>query len=231
MQFLIIILILCLIIFLFGLHVLAKEDLVFVRKNITLEILFNLAFFAFGIGLFSSRLIYVLLHPSPGFLNPLVFFLFPYFPGLSLIGGVGGAVVFVLLYKRRKFPTDRIFDFFAMAFLGALPFGFFGVQMLLGMSDLFVGVVMPIIFFLTLFFFVKVLLPLNSRGEIRDGSLGFLFLLIFSFTLFLARIVHEKNDLQVLIQIDTLLLLVLFITSLIVLIMKEKGLSLPKRTS
>lgn len=231
MQFLIIILVVSFIIFLFGLHVLAKEDLVFVRKNVTMEALFNLSFYAAGVGLLSSRIVYVLLHPSPGFLNPLVFFLFPYFPGLSLIGGVVGALVFVFLYKRKKYPTGRIFDFFAMAFLGSLPFGFLGAQILSGMQDLFVGIFMPILFIITLLFFVKVLLPLNIRGEIKDGSLGLLFLLVFSFTLFLARVVHERNDIRVLLQVDTMLLLVVFIGALVVLVIQEKNLDLSKKNS
>lgn len=222
MEFLIIVLVICFIIFLFGLHVLAKEDLVFVRKNITIEVLFNLAFYTAGIGLLSARIIYVVLHPSSGFLNPLVFFLFPYFPGLSLTGGVVGGILFLLFYKRKKFPTGRIVDFFSMALLGALPFGFLGGEMLNGMHDLFAGIFMPILLLCTLFFFIKVLLPLNNRGEIKDGSLGLLVLIIMSFTLFLTKIVHEKNDLSVLLQVDTILLVIVFLVTLTLLILQER---------
>ncbi|MBI5044516.1 MAG: prolipoprotein diacylglyceryl transferase [Candidatus Levybacteria bacterium] len=222
MQFLIIILILCFIIFLFGLHVLAKEDLVFVRKNVTIELLFNLAFYTAGVGLLFARIVYVILHPSSGFLNPLVFLLFPYFPGLSLIGGVVGGILFLLFYKRKKFPTGRIFDFFSMALLGALPFGFFGAELLRGMTDIFAGIFMPILLFFTLIFFVKVLLPLNNRGELKDGSLGLLVLIIMSFTLFLTKIVHERNDMLVLLQIDTILLVVVFAAALTLLVLQER---------
>lgn len=229
MHLLIIILAICLIIFLFGLHILAKEDLVFVRKNVTMEMLFNLAFYTLGVGLLSARIVYVILHFSMGFLNPLVFFLFPYFPGLSLPGGVAGAMVFVLLYRAKKYPNGRILDFFAMAFLAALPFGFIGEQLLLGMEDKFSGILMPIIFISTLLFFVKVLLPLNSRGEIEDGSLGYLFLLIFSFTMLLARIVRTKDQIALLLQVDTLLLILLFIIALVLLVLKERHIQIPRK--
>jgi len=225
MQLLIIILAISLIVFLFCLHVLAKEDLIFVRKNITMEILFNIAFYTIGVGLLCSRLVYVIEHFSLGFLNPLVFFLFPYFPGLSLAGGVGGALVFTLMYKAKKYPTGRIFDFFSMAFLAALPVGFFGQGLLMGMQDRFSGIFMPIIFLITLVFFVKILFPLNTRGEIEDGSLGFLFVVVFSLTTLISLIVRAKNIVELFIQLDVILLIILLIFSFIMLLVREKHIS------
>ncbi|HVZ58209.1 MAG TPA: hypothetical protein VG935_00440 [Patescibacteria group bacterium] len=222
MQLLILVLIFCLVVFLFSLHVLAKEDLIFVRKNVTLEALFNLAFYTAGVGLLSSRIVYLILHPSRGFFNPLVFFLFPYFPGLSLVGGIAGATAFVFAYRRKKLPNGRIFDFFAMALLASLPFGFFGYELLNNFADLFVGILLPIIYIVMLLFFVKVLLPLNIRGEIQDGSLGFFFLLIFSFTNLLAKFVRTKNWLTILTQVDVILLVLLFIAALVILILQER---------
>lgn len=224
MQLLIIVLAVCLLVFLFSLHILAKEDLIFVRKNVTLEVLFNLAFYTMGIGLLSARIVYIILHFSFGFLNPLVFFLFPYFPGLSLTGGVVGGTVFVLLYKRKRFPTGRIFDFFAMALLASLPFGFLGYEILNSMNDLFTGVLLPIIFFIMLIFFVKVLLPLNIRGEVKDGTLGYLFFLIFSFTTLLAKFVRAKNSFSALTQVDAILLILLFCGGLVLLFLQERDL-------
>jgi prolipoprotein diacylglyceryltransferase len=231
MHLLIVILIISLIVFLFCLHVLAKEDLIFVRKNITMEMLFNIAFYTIGVGILSARIIYVVEYFSLGFLNPLVFFLFPYFPGLSLVGGVVGATLFILLYKAKKYPSGRIFDFFSMAFLAALPVGFFGQGLLLGMRDRFSGILMPLIFLITLIFFVKVLLPLNTRGEIEDGSLGFLFLVVFSLTTLISVGVRATNIIGLIMQLDVILLIILFIFSLFMLIVKEKHISLrkPKR--
>lgn len=223
MEFLIIILLIGLVVFLFTLHVLAKEDLIFVRKNVTLEVLFNLAFFTAFIGLLAARVVFIILHPNIDYINPLVFLLFPYFPGLSLIGGIVGGVLFLFYYaKKKKLPAGRIFDFFGMSLLSALPVGFLGFNLLLGMTDLFSGILMPIIFIAMLFFFVKVLLPLNVRGEIKDSSLGFLFLLVFSFTSLLSRIVRSDNYQALFINIDTILLLILFLFSLAMLVIHER---------
>jgi len=221
MQLFIIILIISLVIFLFCLHILAKEDLSFVRKNVTMEMLFNTAFYTVGVGLFSARIIYVITNFSFGFINPLVFFLFPYFPGLSLVGGVVGAMFFIYFYKRKKFPHGRIFDFFSIAFLSALPIGFFGRGLLTGMQDKFSGIFMPIIFLITFIFFIKILLPLNTRGEIKDGSLGFLFVLVFSLVTFIAQIVRVNNFLTFILQLDIVMLIMLFIFSLLMLLMNE----------
>jgi len=229
MHLLIIILAISLIVFLFCLHLLAKEDLVFVRKNVTMETLFNIAFFTVGVGLFSSRIVYVLEHFSLGFLNPLVFFLFPYFPGLSLAGGVGGAMLFVLLYRAKKYPSGRIFDFFSMAFLASLPVGFLGHGLLMGMRDRFSGILMPIIFLVTIIFFVKVLLPLNTRGELKDGSLGYLFVVVFSITTLISLIVRSSDFIKLVMQVDVILLIIFLIFSLLMLLMKEKEVTFSRR--
>lgn len=107
MDFLFAILLVCLLVYLFTVHLLAKEDLVFVRKNITLETLFNLAFYTCGMGLLASRIVFVALHFKPGYFHPLVFLLFPYFPGLSLVGGIIGAMLFLMLYGKRKKNPGR----------------------------------------------------------------------------------------------------------------------------
>lgn len=230
MQFLFAVLLFCLLVYLFTVHFLAKEDLVFVRKNITLETLFNLAFYTCGIGLLASRFVFVAFHFKPGYLHPLVFLLFPYFPGLSLVGGIIGAMIFLMFYgRRRKIPAGRIFDFFAIALLAALPFGFLGNQLLLGMKDLFSGLLLPLVFLLTLLFFVKVLVPLNIRGEIRDGSLGYLFLLIYSFTSLLANVVHAKNTWTLFAQLENILLLVVFLFALFMLVLQERARGFSKK--
>lgn len=230
MQFLFVVLLICLLVYLFTVHFLAKEDLVFVRKNLTLEALFNLAFYTCGLGLLASRLVFVAFHFKPGYLHPLVFLLFPYFPGLSLVGGIIGAMLFLMVYgRRRKIPAGRIFDFFAIALLSALPFGFLGNQLLLGMKDLFAGVLLPVVFLATLFFFIKVLLPLNIRGEIRDGSLGYLFLLVYSFTSLLANIVHARNDWTLFAQLENILLLAVFLFALFTLVVQERARGLSKK--
>jgi prolipoprotein diacylglyceryltransferase len=159
-----------------------------------------------------------------------VFLLFPYFPGLSLPGGIIGGILFVMLHnKRKKIPAGRILDFFALSFLTALPVGLLGSQLLIGMQDLFVGVLLPVIFLSTVFFSAKVLLPLNVRGELKDGSMGSLIVIILSSTLLIASLTHEHFELSFYKQFDNLLLLVLLIASLIVLLRQERKGQLMKK--
>ncbi len=111
-------LLLFLIIFLFSLYVFSKDDFVLLRKNVTQNTIFDFAFLTGIVGLFFSRLVYVLSHFSPLFLNPLVFFVIPYFPGLSFAGLLlGGAATVYLLAIRKKVPVGRVFDIFSFALL------------------------------------------------------------------------------------------------------------------
>jgi len=135
-----------------------------------------------------------------------------------------GGMAFLFYYGRlKKWPSGRIFDFFALALLASLPLGFFCAQALINIADVFIVIIMPVIYMAMLLFFMKVLLPLNVRGEIKDGSLGFLFLMIFSFTSLFARIVRSDDTLKFFTQIDTILLLLLFFFALFFLFLQEKG--------
>jgi len=102
MQFFIIVLIIDFVLFLFRLYHVANDDYVLIKKNKTLEDVFNVAFITALIALLISRFFHVFLNPQPVFLNPLGFLLFPYFPGLSLTGGVIGGSIFLLFYLRQN---------------------------------------------------------------------------------------------------------------------------------
>ena len=98
MGFFILVLLVCLLLFLGSLYFLASDDLVLLRKDTSLERVFDMALVMTFSSLLSARILYVVLNPGPGFLNPLVFFLFPYFPGLSLTGALIGALFAFFLF-------------------------------------------------------------------------------------------------------------------------------------
>jgi hypothetical protein len=134
------------------------------------------------------------------YFNPLVFFLVPYFPGLSLTGGVvGGVLMLLTVMKRRKYPRGRFFDFFSFAFLASLPVASLGF-LLSGEKNLLFAL-LPILYYSFLFlFFLKVLLPRFLKGQMRDGMLGFLILMnyaLFSAIMLILRAVNEKQSLLV----------------------------------
>lgn len=116
--------IICLLVFLFTVYQLSKDDFLFLRRGITVDEVFDTVFLGLPVIFVAARLGYILFNPSWKYLNPLVFFILPYFPGLSLIGGIIGGWLFILLYtKRRKVPSQRLLDMMTLAFLFALSIG------------------------------------------------------------------------------------------------------------
>lgn len=105
-------------IFLFVVYLLSRDDFVFLRRSITLDQLFDTIFVTSLATLLFSRIVFVALHFKSVYINPLVFFLIPYFPGLSLSGALIGGVLFSIFYLQYyKYPTTRILDIFSIAFL------------------------------------------------------------------------------------------------------------------
>lgn len=166
----------CLIIFLFLLYVLSRDDFVFVRKGISQERIFNIGLVAVGVGLLFSRLFYVFGNFDPFFLNPLVFLAFPYFPGLSLPGGVlGGGMVIGYYTIFNKLPIGRIFDLFAIAAFFSIPVGMIFVLLykFLTRQEVFY---FSIIFALVYFVLAAFSVAWYAKASFKDGGLAFFFL-------------------------------------------------------
>ncbi|MBI3366803.1 hypothetical protein HY041_04225, partial [Candidatus Roizmanbacteria bacterium] len=129
MQFFIIVLLICLFVFLYCVYLLSNDDFIFLRKDVTMERLFNLVFLGGLFSLFFARAVFGIFNQKSIFANPLVFLLFPYFPGLSLLGGVLGVGAFIGFLATRKnstLPLGRMSDFLSIAFLITLPIGYLG---------------------------------------------------------------------------------------------------------
>lgn len=174
------ILVICLFVFLFILYTQSFDDFILLRKNITLEKTFDIAFITVFVGLFVARIFYIAFHFDPLFFNPLVFLAIPRYEGFSLLGGIIGGTL-SLLYQTmpKKLPSGHMLDLFSISILFAIPFGFLGmfisevmlkkqVELLL----LFEGAMYGILAMLFLFLF--------QRPKLRDGSAAFLFLIAFS---------------------------------------------------
>lgn len=197
--------------FLFCLYVLSHDDVIFIRKDVSLEQLFNIAFLTFGIGLLAARSGYVFFHFSPQYFNPLVFVVFPYFPGLSLSIGFAGGLLYVLFYtKTRKLPIFRILDFFSLSFLFAVSIGFIAHALLfIAAFDFQFSYIFPPIVSFTLFFFTAtIVLKLQKRGALKDGSIAFISILFFFVMVALQNIFYKGERIFLILKReDTVLIL------------------------
>lgn len=221
MQLIFLVLVFCFFIFLYILFYLSKDDFVVIRKDISIDRIFNLAFLTAIVSLFSARVFYALFNPSSQFLNPLVFFAFPYFPGLSLIGGVIGGFLFIYLYSGyRKMPVGKMFDLLAMSFISVLPFGFLiTFLLLLGKTDLFYNLLF-IFSFIIFLFFAKIINPFSLRGEIKDGSLGLIFISLFSLVYFTIKLFLNIKTFSFL-DLENIILLISLFSCLVMLVNQE----------
>jgi prolipoprotein diacylglyceryltransferase len=183
-----------------------------------MEKVFNSAFLVAAISLFFARLFYVIFYPKDIFLSILGFILFPYFPGLSLTGTVIGGILFLFIYSKfQKLPLAKMYDFFSVALLTTLPFGYFGFLILEGKSYFPTFIFSFLCYLVLLLLFVKVFIPMSFRSKIKPGSLCLMFLVCFSIISF-----FSKNILNFkLFSLENLILLVLFLVSLSGFLIRE----------
>ena len=225
MQFFILVLLICLFVFLYCVYLLANEDFIFLRKDVTMERLFNIIFLGGLISLFVSRLFYGLFYAKNILLNPFAFLLFPYFPGLSLLGGVLGAgVTFLFLRARRKnpLPLGRMSDFFSIAFLITLPIGFLGYFMLSEDSFSVIRAGSLVITYLILFIiFLRFLLPNLLSGKLKEGTISLVFLVSFSLVNLISNAYPKLNIMDYFKNLENIILVVTLITSLAMLVKQE----------
>ncbi len=199
----------CMFAFLFTLYLLAREDYILFRKNVTIEQVFNMAFILLLVSALSSRLFYVLFHFKVGYLNPLVFFHILKYPGLSLIGAMtGGLLFYVLYYRTKKLPFARLSDLFMLSFLSAVPFTF--LPALFSQKTVFLFI-LNILFIL---FFISVLIgefQLFLRWKGREGLLSLSVVSVFSFISLIDHLIFDKDRLLYIFSGDELLLFIVFI--------------------
>ncbi|MCL5438739.1 MAG: prolipoprotein diacylglyceryl transferase [Patescibacteria group bacterium] len=209
---------LCFVIFLFCLYLLTKDDFVILRKNITMEQIFNTSFIAFFVAIFFARIFYVIFAFDEKFLNPLVFLVFPYFPGFSLIGAVfGGLVYFIIKSWRSKMPTKHILDLHSLSILPALVFGLFVDIILIKRSTISYAIFIPFVF-LGLFIFS---LLFFHRNKFREGSMGFLFLSCFTAIFLFSKLIKTRG-VVLLIGNEWIILVLVFLPSLYFFMRQEK---------
>ena len=224
MQFFIFVLLVCLFVFLYCVYLLSNDDFIFLRRDLTMERLFNIIFLGSLSCLFFARLFYGF-HAKSILANPFVFLLFPYFPGLSLLGGVlGGGVIFLFLRARREnsLPLGRMSDFFSIAFLITLPIGYLGYFMFSedGFSSIRTGSLV-ITYLILSVIFLRFLLPQLLNGKFKEGTIAFLFLISFSVVNLISNAFSKMSFLDFFKNLENLIFLAVLIALSVFLIKQE----------
>jgi len=215
---------------LFCLYHISREDFVFIKRNVTLEDLFNITFIIFFVGLLFSRVFYVVFHFAPGFFNPLVFFLIPYYPGLSFMGGViGGVLALLYITKKRKLPIKRILDFVGLSFLAGLPVGFVGSLFLASKVHFFVHLFLPVLFFVIFLVTYLFVYPRVITKELKPGMLGTSVLIVTSFVVFFISMISHIDHNVFFLQPEDSLSISVFVLSLGYFMRQELFVVRPKR--
>lgn len=214
----IIVLIPAFILFLYYIYKLVKDDYVFIRKNISLEQVFDVTFIVTWIGLFFARLFYFLFNPQ---LTPGIFFNFfsTSIPGLSLFGGlVGGAVALLAIGKFKKMPLGRLFDFFTLALVVALPLGFLGAASLARDFTLLAYLGNAVVYFIFAVFCVKYVYPKLTSRELKEGNLQVVFLVFLAVVLLMNGVLLREEGKITLVTVENIVLLAFLLFSLILFI-------------
>lgn len=208
--------------FFFCAFTLTHDDYLLTRRNISLETIFNTLFLVMFSSLLFGRIVYVLFHFTPRFLNPLVFFLFPYFPGLSLVGAItGGFLLAGGISLNSKIPTARFLDIVSLSFLCSYSIFYFPLSFsylaLIGHFQIVYAcslILYPALFLGALRVFLK--------AGLKDGSIAaigiFFFSLLYSVFMFFDKTIDKKFFFES----EGVFLFVLFVVSTVYLLRIEK---------
>jgi len=214
-------------IFLFTLFAISRDDFVLFRRNVDMEKVFNIAFLASGIGLVFSRLFFVIFYFKPVYLHPLAFMLFPYFPGLSLPGGIlGMGLALTFLLSDKKYPEGRLFDFFMLSGMVALLVGqslFVGIVFVTTHTIVSTQIYQIIVGLILVFLAFRVFKKMNMK----EGSIGLILIIFTSVIAISALVLHMPND-QMTFYKELIAWGILLLTSLVFYLRQESVFSLLK---
>jgi len=231
MQFFFLILSVCLFIFLYCIYTLSNDDFIFLRRDVTLEKIFNIIFTGSLVSLFTARLFYGFSYGKTDFLNPFIFALFPYFPGLSLVGAIVGAGAYLVFLKTRSknlLPSERIADFISISFLIALPVGFIGILLFSGGKEMLMLGLQALLYFVLFIIFLNFFLPRLLYKKIKEGTITLLFLIFFALINFVFSALSAVNPTECLRNFENVVLILIFVVALGLLFKHEQILKIIK---
>lgn len=159
-------------IFLYRLYKLSKDDHIFLRKNIKMEEIFDVAFISAVVGLIFAQIF------SPKNISFLTFFVF------------GTAICLILIAKYRKFPMGRFLDFFTLSFITVLPIFFLVESVLFKRIELILYLISSFVYLFLAIYLNKILFKRILSRTLKEGIISTYFIIFFSALTFSTGIVR-----------------------------------------
>jgi hypothetical protein len=209
--------------FLYTLYKLVKDDYIFIRKNVSAESAFDIAFILGVVSVFTSRILYFLFHPIPQKNNLILFFTAGQ-GGFSLLGAVVGAMVVLYgMSKYKKWPTGRLFDFFTLAFSVALPVGILCTAAFYRDYALWLHLGNALFYFISMTWFLRFLYPRLMSRVLREGTISIVFIILFSVVSLVNAIFLQQQGKIILLSQESIGFTLLFLFGVGLLIKQASG--------
>jgi len=219
-----------LLIFLYSLYRLVKDDYVFIRKGISLEQSFDIAFSTIWISLILSRVVY-LLNVTTNIKYIFLHFFSISIGGFSFIGGIlGGLLSLYFISKSKRISLGRLIDFFSISLLFATPVGLLMNTIFAKKNELLVLFLDVVIYFILLIFFIQFLYPKLMNRTLKEGTLAKIFLICFSCISTGQILLSSLSSLQKVLNVDFFLAIILLIISIALFIRRDNTSSSQRRS-
>lgn len=215
MDFLVFLLVI--VICLFILYILSKQDFVLLRQNISLAEIFDLAFFTILLAFISGRVFFIVNNLRFDLLNPIRFFYLVKFSGFSILGFfLGGALALFLLLRNKK-GLGRIYDIFSISFTPIYIFDL--VMRTLPLNLFFIPIILFLAITLVLAFFIRS----HYKYIFQDGSISLMLLLIISLDTFFAQFLSPQKQFLWSFSLSQIISILFVLLTLIGLLMIQKN--------
>lgn len=220
--------IICFLIFIFTIYLLCKDDYILIRKNISMEQVFDFAFLGALMGLILSGIITFfagnLRIPQPfslfsGFTYSLTLFFFSSFLSFYIIG------------KNKKYPLGRMIDYVSISYLSALPLWYLLNTFFLKSPSIFIFLGLGIFYSFTGLLFWKYLLPGINKNKLREGTVSSFFMTLFAAAGLLSSVLLRIIDKKFTISLEDILLLLILIAGITIIIRIDRKVAFKRKTN
>jgi hypothetical protein len=212
-----------LLVFLFLLYKLTGDDHIFIRKNISIEQMFDTGFNTLWVSLLVSRIYFFLFDAN--FSGNYFIAFFTKWGGFSFAAAIASAILFLYLVgKYKKIPLGRLFDFFTLSLLFALPVGYLSIALLRWQQKMMIPYMLcTLVYLIAAIVFRKFLYPKLLNRSLKEGTMGIYFFLLFPLVSFATTFVNFGKSSFILFTVTNVMYISIFLAGIVLLIKQERN--------